>query len=273
VAIGAIVVFVHYVLGRKLTGPAVLGINLVVLAGTLAVSGMFLRSAIPSVARDATPRYEVREWWKVATSFMFISASGIVLSQNSDVVLVGSLVGTRAAALYGVCTQLTSFIGFGSVAIAVIAMPMVAELFGKGDLGTLRRMVSVIAWVNVLATIPGLVLLVVFGRWLLQGYGSEFVEAYPVLVVLAASQAFGIMVGGGLGGFLLNMTDHHRTGAAIIGGSALLNIVLSLLLIPRYGLLGAAAATSAAVVVKAVVVTVFVQRKLQINPLPAWRRG
>jgi O-antigen/teichoic acid export membrane protein len=240
-----------------------------VLVGIMALSWRFLHTAIPSAVRTATPRYERREWWKVANSFMLTSVAQIILSQNSDIVLIGSMLGTTEAALYGVCAQLTFFIGFGALAVGVIAAPMIAELYGKGDHATLRRMVSTVAWVNTLATIPGLVLLIVFGKLLLSGFGSGFVEAYPVLMVLTGIATFGIVFAG-IGGFILNMTDHHRASATIVVGSAALNITLSLLMIPRFGLLGAAWASTIAGVVKCVVLVIYIQRKLNINPLPTW---
>jgi O-antigen/teichoic acid export membrane protein len=271
-ALGLVIAFAHYALGTTVNAEMALALNLAVLTGVMALSWYYLRLATPPEVHATPARYEVREWWKVASSFMLTSAAQMALSQSSDIVLVGSIVGTSAAAVYGACGQLTLFIGFGATAVAVIAAPMIAELYGRGDHAKLRRMISMIAWVNTLATIPGVILLVVFGRLLLRGWGPEFVEGYPVLMVLTGSATF-FNITAGIGGYILNMTDHHRVSAYIVVASALVNIALALLLIPEFGLLGAAWATTMANVVKCIVLVVFIQRKLDINPLPSWRRS
>jgi len=45
-------------------------------------------------------------------------------------------------------------------------------------------------------------------------------------------------------GFLLNMTGHETETAKVIGTAAVFNVVMNLLLAPRFGLQGAAVATA-----------------------------
>ena len=63
-------------------------------------------------------------------------------------------------------------------------------------------------------------------------------------------------------GFLLTMTGHEQVATKVIGGSALLNVVLNLVLIPRLGLTGAAIATTIATAMRSLVLSLYVRRLL-----------
>jgi O-antigen/teichoic acid export membrane protein len=70
---------------------------------------------------------------------------------------------------------------------------------------------------------------------------------------------------GGLAGFLLTMTAHEREAAWIIGGTAVLNITLAIILTPRYGAVGTASATLIAVLVRAVVLRRYISRTMSLR--------
>ena len=61
---------------------------------------------------------------------------------------------------------------------------------------------------------------------------------------------------------LLNMTGHERDTALVVGMSAVANIALNLLLIPRLGLEGAAIATALGTLAWNVLLSYFVYKRL-----------
>jgi O-antigen/teichoic acid export membrane protein len=76
---------------------------------------------------------------------------------------------------------------------------------------------------------------------------SEFSSGILPLLVLASGYL--IKCGLGSAGFILVLCRRQKVETFNAAGAALLNIVLNLLLIPRYGLLGAAIATSISFVI------------------------
>jgi O-antigen/teichoic acid export membrane protein len=64
---------------------------------------------------------------------------------------------------------------------------------------------------------------------------------------------------------LLNTTGHQDSVAWIFGGSAVMNIVLNAILIPRFGIVGAASATAISTAVYNVWFFVLARRRLKIN--------
>lgn len=268
--LGVAVVATRLLLGRTVTASMAIALNVATLLAVLIVSGQLLGRALPAEARSIPPEYATREWVSVAATLVVISAAQVILSQASDVVLAGLLVGRTAAAHYGVASQLCSLVIFGSTAVTFIATPTIAELHAQGRPDALRSVVRVVARANLLVSLPVVIGLALLGRWLLGLYGPSFPDAYRVLLILVAAQ-FVVASVGGLAGFLMIMTEHQRAAAQIIAGSAALNIAAALLLTQRFGLVGTASATLLATVVRSVVLSAYIWRKLHINPLPTFR--
>ena len=87
--------------------------------------------------------------------------------------------------------------------------------------------------------------------------------SYTPMVILIGGTAVSALSGSV--GFLMVMTKHQKEASVIITVSAVLNVVLNVLLIPRLGLVGAAVSTAATTVLWNLIMLVFVQRRLNIN--------
>jgi O-antigen/teichoic acid export membrane protein len=123
-----------------------------------------------------------------------------------------------------------------------------------------------------MVSVPVFLALAVLGYWLLGLYGEAFVTAYPVLLLLSLSQLIAASVGM-LVGYLLTMTDHQKVASKIIGATAILNLVLTLLLTPRFGIMGTASATLVATLARSVVLLIAVRRVLGSAATPAEALG
>jgi O-antigen/teichoic acid export membrane protein len=141
---------------------------------------------------------------------------------------------------------------------------MIADLHARGRTQDLQRMVRIVMAASALVTLPVLLGLVFFGHYILRLYGPTFDAAYPVLMVLAAASAWVSLVGS-LAGFLLTMTDYQREAARIIGLSAALNLVLTLILTPMFGMMGTATATLIATVSRGLGLAIFIRRRMGLR--------
>jgi O-antigen/teichoic acid export membrane protein len=231
------------------------------------VSLMLVRRAEPVVLRATTPGFEREAWIRTARGLLIIGIAQLVISQQSDLLIVGSIVGTEPTALYGAASQLTMMVSFGQTSVAFVAAPMIADLFARNDHDQLQRLIRVVFRLNALVTLPVSIALLNFGRPILGLYGPGFAEAYGVLVLLVVSSTLAAMVGS-VAGFLLTMTRYENAAAYIIGGSAALNLVLTIILTPLYGLYGTAAATLIATLARSAVLVVFIRKRMKLNAVP-----
>ncbi len=198
-------------------------------------------------AQPAAPEVFAREW--MAVSFPLLLVSGMrFLLQQTDVLVVGAVLGTREAGIYAVATRLTRLVALGLLAVNAISAPLTAELFAAGDKGGLERMTLTAAWLSTAACVPAALALVWLREPVLRFFGPEFLAGAGVLVLLALAQVVNAMTGPV--GWLLNMTGHHQVNARILVWVAGANALLSWPATSWLGLEGAAVVTAVLVVVK-----------------------
>jgi O-antigen/teichoic acid export membrane protein len=187
-----------------------------------------------------------------------------VVSQNFDIVVVGTMLGTTVAGYYGAAAQLAVLVHFGVNAVLFMAAPLISELYARDDRAGLQRLVTLTARMNLALSVPVIIGLLIGGRLALSWYGPSMVAGYPVLVVLLAGQLAGTGVGS-LAGFLMTMTGHQNRAAAIIGASAVLYLVLAAVLTRAFGAVGTASATVIALLVRGIALDFEVRRLLGLE--------
>jgi len=259
----AIALGVHVGLGWPLTAPGAMLINLLAVVGALAGSEWRLTRAWPAQARRVPPRTETRAWLRLGRQLFFLAAIGIVLNRV-DVMILGGLMGASQVGPYYAAVQLAGVAVYGLNAVNTILAPLISERYTAQDHHGLAVLVHRAAWLTFVVTCTVSLSMAIVGRWLLSLFGADFVVAYVPLLIVLAGQCFNAATGPV--GYLLTMTHYERQASVFFGGAAVLNIALSLALIPQIGLMGAAIATASATICWNVAALLFVRRKLHVNP-------
>ncbi len=253
---------------RSLSAPVAVASNLVGASLALGLTWAWRRRETPPEVRAAAPVYDVRVWARTAYPLFAVSLAQLVISHQSDVIVVGQLLDTRQVAYYSAASQLTVPLVLAASSVTFVAQPMIADIYARGDIVRLQSLIRAVTWASFGVAVPAALVLIVGGPWLLRIYGESYVAGHSVLVVLTLAQLV-VGVVGALAGFLLTMTAHEREAAWIIGLSAVFNIVLALILTPRMGAVGTALATLVASVVRAASLSVYVRRTMGLR-LPAF---
>ncbi|MEM7239126.1 MAG: flippase [Pseudomonadota bacterium] len=189
------------------------------------------------------------------------------INANLDVVMLGALTDAETAGIYKVASTAALLAVAGLQAINMVLMPRFARIYKEGNMDRLQRLATRGARMIIATAIPGALVLVLFGTWVLEiAFGAEYLPSYTPMVILVAGQlanaAFGSVVS------LLNMTGHeHDTlrGVLIACG---LNVVLNAALIPLYGADGAAIATATTLLAWNVLLFLKVRQRLGIVTTP-----
>ncbi|SMP73720.1 Membrane protein involved in the export of O-antigen and teichoic acid [Desulfonatronum zhilinae] len=172
---------------------------------------------------------------------MLATATMMFVIGQTGVLILGMLRPDAEVGVYAVAVKLASLTSFVMTAINSMAAPKFSELYHAGKMDELfyvaQKSAKLIFW----TTTPVLVALVLFGKSILQIlFGFEFIVAYPALVLLVLGQFVNSIAGST--GFFMNMTDNQNTFKNIVFIAAVSNVVLNILLTPRYGIHGAAIA-------------------------------
>jgi len=190
--------------------------------------------------RKARQDFSARAFLSVTFPIALIASLQMVLS-HTDIIMLGTYAGMDDAGIYRVAAKLAMLAAFPLVAIRGICSARFARAYAAGAQETLRQDTRLASILVLGVTTLGALLLITLGRPLLSVFGTAFAPGYPPLIVLTimhlASAGFGYV------GVLLSVTGQEKPFRNIIACTAVANIVLNRLLIPRYGMTGAAIAS------------------------------
>ncbi len=166
---------------------------------------------------------------------------------RADIILVGALLSSGSAGLYGIAVEIISVIKRVRQGFEPIFSPIVSELSHHGQTQRLQRnYVLVTRWLMAGTLLP-VVAMVVFPEQILAFFNIRSAEAATVLRVLAL--AHGLFGTFSAAESLLVMSGRSLLNATLSAMMLVVNVAVGLLLIPRLGLLGAALGTLVAFVI------------------------
>lgn len=184
--------------------------------------------------------------------YIFLRSSGSYIYSWMDVAILGLFVSTGLVGAYEIAWRVASFGLQLTNAIRESIFPGISQLHARGELEEIRQLIY--RWVQppLYLTIPALFGALVIGDEVLRvPFGQQVVVAFPVLVIFMGEK---IMRTGHLlfsaAVFAMDRPDLGYRGE-VTGLS--INLVLNLVLIPKFGILGAAVATATSSVVTALV--------------------
>lgn len=201
------------------------------------------------------------------TSFpLMLIALVKVFSNWTGTFVLGVFASTEDVGVYGVALRVALLTTFVLTAVNSIVAPKFAELYEERDTKTLGKLARDTASVLALVAFPFLVLFVFFPGWILNFFGDDFVRGGTALTILAIGNFINVATGSV--GRLLIMTGYEKLVQYNVFGAVLLNILLSLILIPRLGITGAALATATTFVIQNLISVWLVYWKLSILTIP-----
>lgn len=207
----------------------------------------------------ARPVYAMREWLLTSLPICFVSACELVL-QNLDVLVLTRYAEPAHVGIYFAALKSIGLIAFVNYAVGSAISGRLSELNARGDAAGVRRVVQNGAVWTFLPSLFGAAALLAVGKPLLSLFGAEFTTGYTLMFILAAGLVIRSAVGPAES--VLRMVGHQKLCAAVLFISALVDIALSLALVPPSGVLGAALANAGAMTVSAVLFYVLARRTL-----------
>ena len=220
-----------------LSAPSAMMINVFAAAAALTVSTFWLRKSCPPEVKHARTVREPIKWLKTALPMLIYSGSQIIVGQI-DIAMLGSIRGAGDAGVYTASNRLAYLLIYINVAAEVILAPIMARLYAGEEKKRLQKLLIRAARIAFFVMLPIGLAMILGGHWFLAIFGSGFLVAKGALAILAFGRLIDVATGSGA--LLLGMTGYERTVAVVLSGSALGNILLNAIFIPRYGMNGAA---------------------------------
>ena len=230
----------------QMSPSSALLVNLITAIGALGIVAGLQHHLERKLGWGRERLFRTAEWLSTATQ-LTCASSLMYLQGRTGVIITGLLLDAQAAGTYAAVQRLINAALIGRLSINLLVGPRFAALHAQQRHVELQRYARLAAWGGSGCMLAAAIVFVVFGKSILHCFGDEFVNGYQTLLVLLGGAAVTTMCGST--DFLLNMTGHHHRLVAILVVSLLVNIALSLWLIPRFGILGTAAANVAAALI------------------------
>lgn len=183
-----------------------------------------------------------------------------------DSILLGYFLGAQNVGIYNAATPLVGLMAFIPSIFTQLFFPLITREFSKKNYNVIAGLSKQVGkWICIL-NLPLFLIMIVFPGTLLNlFFGEQYLSAASVLRILS------------IGGFISSLTFLSTDLISMIGKSklilanislaSLLNILLNILLIPKYGLNGAAIATSTVTILLSIVLLIEVKHYVQLIPL------
>jgi O-antigen/teichoic acid export membrane protein len=230
------------------TALSTITLQALVTAGALLIAlTALVRIAPPEISRVTGCWHSRGAWFRAALPMLFIAGLQ-VLNMNMSILMLGFLDSNRAVGTFRAAAQLGTVVVFARQAISQILQPHLARLHAEGDKKRLQAIMTRSAQVVTGVALVLALFLFVFAKPVLDGFfGADYESGHLALRILAVGQFLTAAMGPVV--LLLNMTGHEKDSLEGVALAALVNVTLSLSLIPIYGTAGAAAATVGAMIV------------------------
>ena len=234
-----IAVVILFLLGFRLFGVVIGGIVSFVFAAGLAF--YYARRRSPFDYRSIRAKLVTNEIFFYSLPLVFSRFMNILIGR-SNTILVGYFKDPTATGLFGAAVTLSPFIGFGLISLGKIFAPVISELWEKRDRDELRNTLKTVSKWCFSTGWPIFLIVMLFAPGLLLVLGPEFRVAATTLRLLALGQMINAIVGPA--GHFIAMTGRPKLNLVNAVALAVANVVLNIIMIPRWGIEGAGLATA-----------------------------
>jgi O-antigen/teichoic acid export membrane protein len=213
--------------------------------------------------------YDITGWLSISLPVLMVEGFYLLLSYT-DVLVLQQFRSSQEVGVYFAVVKTLALVSFIHYAMSATTAHRFAEYHAIGDKDRLSAYVAhAIKW-TFWPSLAATILLLALGKPLLWLFGPQFVIGYDIMFVAA----IGLVVRSAIGPVerLLNMLGHQYICALAYALAFIMNVVLCVALVPRFGGHGAAAATSISLTFETVLLFWIVRRRLGLHVLAFGKR-
>ncbi len=186
--------------------------------------------------------------WKVHI-IPILTLFSMILSQvifcNTDITMLGIMKNDYEVGIYSTALKINNIVASVVQSLMVVVLPRLSSLFAENKYDEINRVLKKLLIVNIgigLPCVVGIEMLAPDIVYLVGG--SEYLSAAPVMRILVISFLFSLVGGSFLGNAVLIPSGRERYYMKVCWVTAICNVALNYLLIPKFGASGAAIATA-----------------------------
>lgn len=231
----------------------------------LIASWMFYKVR-PVQATEWAPEFKLINWGRSLLPFSLLA---LVSAFNAQIgiIFLGILSSDDQVAAMRVAERGGQFVVLSLTLINMVIAPYIVQAHRDGDKNRLQKLAQQSARGGFLLSLPIALVLIFFGEKMIGlAFGKDYISmSYFPVVILVLGQLFNVFFGSV--GLLLSMSGNESFTLFGQFLAILSNVVLCLILVPKFGAVGAAVSVSISIGIWNLVLAYFVVQKLKIRPV------
>jgi len=229
---------------------------------------IFVFSFLITVKKFAKPKFEISwNFWKfLIRNSIPIGLTGIfsTIYLNIDTVMLSLMKGTEAVGWYNAGYKLVNFIKFIPTVFVLATFPVISSFF-KTSIESFRTVLRKSVQLMFLLALPIAIGITILSSKIIPIiFGEGFLPAVFALQILIWAGALAFL--GGIAGNTLIAVNKQTILVNITLAGSLINIILNLILIPRFSYAGAAIAIVIAELAITLLLFLYIYKNLKVNP-------
>jgi O-antigen/teichoic acid export membrane protein len=229
-----------------------------VVVGTLVIFVWFYQNPIKKLSLNLSNNLN-------KTFPFFIVSLSLFLYSSFNLFIIDYFIDTKNVGLFSIAFKLGSIISLIHLVISKIFSPIIIKLIAEDNKYQLEKLLQKFSKNLFYLSTLILIFFAVFGKSFLAIWGEEFIQSYNCLIIIVLAQLFNIITG--YTGLLLINLGYEKLTSKIILLMLPFSLILSLLLIPKFGIIGASISFAICLTLENIIKYIFVKRKLNISTI------
>jgi O-antigen/teichoic acid export membrane protein len=198
------------------------------------------RRLLPQVS--VRPRFHRESFRELAGfgSMRFLNQASAQATFQLDPIIIGAFLPIASVSFYAVPLNVTQKFLVAEDSVASAFFPAAVDLHQRGDVARLHRLYLSALKLVVVAMAFLVLVSVVYSREILSVWVGPDVASHSSSIFQVLAVAYGMAAVVGIPAMAADATGHQRWTAAFSVASAVINVALSVLLVPRIGAIGPA---------------------------------
>ncbi|MEZ8281652.1 flippase [Vibrio splendidus] len=226
------------------------------------ISEVILKKAVLEKTLPEQPKYELSKWNKAILPFSLMAIIGTLNIELSSVFL-GYFSSKESVGYFKVAMQGVGLVALSLTSINAVIGPNIASTYKLGNLEVTQQILRQSVRMSSIIGIPFLLILCVFGEEvIILLFGKEYIPSVIIILILSVGQVFNVIFGSV--NLILNMIGKEKEAMKIITCTLFINLILLLVLVPKYHEVGAALSTSISMVFWNVLMSLKIRKEAKL---------
>lgn len=176
---------------------------------------------------------------------LFVMMLSQTIFNNVDITMLGLFKGDYEVGLYSVAYKIVRIISQVVQSLSLVIIPRLSYCFANNDFENANKLLRKVLSFNIALGLPCVVGVILLAPEIVYIVcGTEFMEAVPIIRILILTFMFSLVGGSFLGNAILIPMKKEKYYMIVCLITALVNVFLNAMLIPKFSAIGASIATA-----------------------------